>query len=182
MKELALYILDLAQNSVRAGAKNVEIEIEENPQEDLLTVYVKDDGCGMKKEFLEKVISPFVTTRKERRVGLGIPLFKELTEECEGTFEIFSEEGKGTRIKGTFKLSSVNLIPIGDIASTIVSLIMSAPQIDIVYRFKKGSREFEFDTKKIREVLKDVNLNDVRVLSWIREYVEEGMKKSEMEV
>ncbi|MGB9808811.1 MAG: ATP-binding protein, partial [Caldanaerobacter sp.] len=91
------------------------------------------------------------------------------------------EEGKGTRIKGTFKLSSVNLIPIGDIASTIVSLIMSAPDVDIVYRFKKGDKEFEFDTKKLREVLKEVNLNDVRVLSWIRSYIEEGMK-GEMEV
>ncbi|MGB9781176.1 ATP-binding protein [Caldanaerobacter sp.] len=181
MKELALYILDLAQNSIRAGAKNIEIKIEEELHKDLLTVSIEDDGCGMKKELLEKVTSPFVTTRKERRVGLGIPFFKELTEECEGTFEIFSEEGKGTRIKGTFKLSSVNLIPIGDIASTIVSLIMSAPDVDIVYRFKKGDKEFEFDTKKLREVLKEANLNDVRVLSWIRSYIEEGMK-GEMEV
>ncbi|MGB9809256.1 MAG: ATP-binding protein, partial [Caldanaerobacter sp.] len=91
MKELALYILDLAQNSIRAGAKNIEIKIEEELHKDLLTVSIEDDGCGMKKELLEKVTSPFVTTRKERRVGLGIPFFKELTEECEGTFEIFSE-------------------------------------------------------------------------------------------
>ncbi|HHW56927.1 MAG TPA: ATP-binding protein [Clostridia bacterium] len=176
MKELALYILDLAQNSIRAEAKNIYIEINIDTSKDMLKVCIEDDGCGMNEELLKKVVDPFVTTRKERKVGLGIPFFKELVEQCGGKFEIFSEEGKGTKIRGTFKLSSIDLIPIGDMSSTIVSLILSDPEIDIVYRFKKDEYEFLFDTKQFRKVLKEVSLNEISVLNWIREYVKENME------
>ncbi|ADH60602.1 histidine kinase [Thermoanaerobacter mathranii subsp. mathranii str. A3] len=181
MKELALYILDLSQNSIRAGAKNICIEINIDTSKDMLKVSIEDDGCGMKEELLKKVTDPFVTTRKERKVGLGIPLFKELVQQCEGNFEIFSEEGKGTKIMGTFKLSSVDLVPLGDIASTIVSVILSAPEVDIVYKYNKDNHEFLFDTKELKKILKGVNINDIKVLNWIKEYINENMK-GDMEV
>lgn len=181
MKELALYILDLSQNSIRAGAKNIFIEINIDTSKDMLKISIEDDGRGMNEKFLKKVTDPFITTRKERKVGLGIPLFKELVQLCGGNFEIFSEEGKGTKIIGTFKLSSIDLIPIGDMASTIVSLILSAPEIDIVYKYSKDDYEFFLDTKELREVLKEVSLNDIEVLNWIKKYVKDNMK-SDMEV
>lgn len=181
MKELALYILDLSQNSIRAGAKNIYIEINIDTSKDMLKVSIEDDGCGMNEKFLKKVTDPFITTRKERKVGLGIPLFKELAQLCEGNFEIFSEEGKGTKIIATFKLSSIDLVPIGDMASTIVSLILSAPEVDIVYKYSKDGYEFLFDTKELRKVLKEVSLNDIKVVNWIKEYVKENMK-GDMEV
>ncbi|KHO62149.1 MULTISPECIES: ATP-binding protein [Thermoanaerobacter] len=181
MKELALYILDLSQNSIRAGAKNIYIEINIDTSKDMLKVSIEDDGCGMNEKFLKKVTDPFITTRKERKVGLGIPLFKELVQLCGGNFEIFSEEGKGTKIIGTFKLSSVDLVPIGDMASTIVSLILSAPEVDIVYKYNKDNYEFLFDTKELKKILKEVNINDIKVLNWIKEYVKENMK-GDMEV
>lgn len=175
MKELALYILDLSQNSLRAGAKNLYIELQINNHEDMLTVRIEDDGCGMNEELLKNALNPFTTTRKERRVGLGLPLFKELTELCSGAFNISSDVGKGTKLIGTFKLSSIDLVPVGDMSATIVSLILSAPNVDIVYRYRKDSYEFSFDTKELRYMLKDVKLSDIMVLNWIKEYISENM-------
>lgn len=177
MKELSLYILDLSQNSLRAGAKNLYIELSIDNSKDVLSVRIEDDGCGMNEELLKSALNPFTTTRKERKVGLGLPLFKELTELCSGTFNISSDEGKGTKLVGTFKLSSIDLVPIGDMSATIISLILSAPEVDIVYRCKKNSCEFLFDTKELRRILKDVKLNDITVLNWIKEYISENMKK-----
>lgn len=177
MKELALYILDLSQNSLRAGAKNLYIELSIDNSKDMLSVCIEDDGCGMSEKLLKSAIDPFTTTRKERRVGLGLPLFKELTELCSGTFNISSEVGKGTKLVGTFKLSSIDLVPIGDMSATIVSLILSSPDVDIVYRCRKDSYEFLFNTKELRRILKDVKLSDIMVLNWIKEYISENMKK-----
>jgi len=176
MKEIALYILDLCFNSIKAEADNLYIEVVSDYENDILKVYIKDDGCGMEEEFVKKVTSPFVTTRKERRVGLGISFFKELTELCDGRFDINSKKGIGTEITGFFKLSHIDLIPIGDMSSTIVSLIMSAPNVDIVFKYKTNKGEFIFDTKKIRKILKDVSLNNVEVLEWIKEFISENME------
>ena len=76
MKELSLNILDIVENSVKAGATLTEILIEESS--DILTITVKDDGCGMSDEIEKQVTDPFYTTRTTRKVGLGIPLFKML--------------------------------------------------------------------------------------------------------
>ena len=66
MKELSLNVLDIAQNSISAGAKNIEISLveEENGK---LTLTIVDDGCGMSEDTVRSVIDPFYTTRKTER-------------------------------------------------------------------------------------------------------------------
>jgi C4-dicarboxylate-specific signal transduction histidine kinase len=76
MKELALYILDLAQNSITAGAKNIKITVAEQSAKDRMTISIEDDGCGMAPEFLKSAVDPFTTTRTTRKVGMGCPLSK----------------------------------------------------------------------------------------------------------
>ncbi|SNX55137.1 ATP-binding protein [Thermoanaerobacterium sp. RBIITD] len=177
MKELALYILDIAQNSINAGAKNIEIEMNIDHKKDLLSIVINDDGCGMDKDFLNKVFDPFTTTRKERRVGLGLPLFKELAEQCGGNVVIKSSKGIGTCCTATFKLSSIDLVPLGDLPSTIISIIISDNSVDIVYTFKVDGKSFKFDTKEIRKILKNVKITEISVLNWILEYLKDNMKK-----
>ena len=72
MRELSLHILDLAQNSIEAGAHHVQIDINEN-EDGYFTFAIADDGRGMTEEMVKKVRDPFVTTRITRKVGMGIP-------------------------------------------------------------------------------------------------------------
>ena len=69
MKELSLNILDITKNSVTAGAENIEIFLIED-EKGILTITIKDDGCGMSEETLNKVSNPFYTTRTTRKVGM----------------------------------------------------------------------------------------------------------------
>lgn len=177
MNELALYILDLTQNSVTAGATCVEIRVVLDHDSDLLTIEIIDDGCGMSKEFVEKVTSPFTTTRKTRKVGLGIPMIKQLCEMCEGAFHIESEVGKGTRLHLTFRLSHVDLPPMGDLAQTMTALVIGSPERpDFRLVYSEGAEPYEFDTAMIRQVLgSDVPLNTPEVVLWMQDDLTEGL-------
>ena len=104
MKEIALHLLDIVQNSVTAGADHVEITLDLAP-DGMLSVSVKDDGKGMSPELLQRVRSPFVTTRTTRKVGLGIPLLMQNAMASGGGVEIESEVGVGTTITMSFALA-----------------------------------------------------------------------------
>lgn len=179
MNELSLYILDLVQNSVTAGAKHIEITIRISSEDDLIVITLTDDGCGMDEKLLAKVVSPFTTTRTTRKVGLGIPMIKALCESCEGTFGIESEVGRGTRLTLTFRRSHIDLPPMGNLADTMVALVNgspAAPEFKLTYA--NGGEEFVFDTAQIRTALEGVPLDSPEVLSWIREYVSEGIEEA----
>lgn len=172
MKELSLYILDIAQNSLKAGAANVSIDISETSE--TLTVTVSDDGCGMSPELLSKVMDPFTTTRTTRRVGLGIPLFKLAAEQTGGSLEIESAPGRGTTLTASFAGGHIDMPPLGDMPSTVVSLAQGSPDVDFVYTHSLGERSFKLDTVEIRSQLGGVPLCEPDVLEWIEGYVREG--------
>lgn len=177
MNELSLYILDLVQNSVSAGASHVEISVVISDDSDSVVISITDDGCGMSEEFLAKVVSPFTTTRKTRKVGLGIPMIKELCELCEGEFGIESRVGEGTRLSLRFKKSNIDLPPMGSLADTVVALVNGSPvtpEFRLVYA--NNGEEFEFDTAQIREALAGVPLDTPDVLGWIHDFVMEGIE------
>ena len=98
MKDLSMHIMDILQNSTRAKANNITLEVLENYDADTLTLIFKDDGCGMNAETVEKVTNPFFTTRTTRKVGLGLPLLKQNTEMTGGSMKIDSEVGVGTTV------------------------------------------------------------------------------------
>lgn len=175
MKELSLHILDIVQNSVKAKATDIQITVSEKPEENLLEITIADNGCGMSKELLARVKDPFATTRTTRKVGMGISLFEAAASQCGGHLEITSEEGVGTTLYVCFEYNSIDRAPLGDMAETMVTIIMSAPEINYVYKHIGPGGEFVFDTKEIKNVLGDVPLNNVDVLEWIKEYIEEGL-------
>ena len=119
MTEISLNILDVTENSTRAGAKVVHITVDADEEKDLLTVIIEDDGCGMSKEQLASVKDPFFTTRSTRKVGLGVPFFREAALPAGGSFDITSEEGVGTKVTAEFQLSNIDRMPLGDITGTI---------------------------------------------------------------
>lgn len=177
MNELSLYVLDIVQNSLAAKSKNIYLNITDSKINNLLTIEVIDDGIGMSKETLDKVLSPFYTSRKTRKVGLGLPLFKELCEMCSGSFTISSEEGKGTTLKGTFVLNNIDLPPFGDLVGTLYILVINEENIDIYFKYQTDKDSFSFNTKEIKNILDGVSLKDPMVLTWLKEYISEGLQK-----
>lgn len=159
----------------------MEISIREDTKADLLTITIKDNGKGMDKDFIEKVMDPFVTTRTSRKVGLGIPLMLAACKRCEGDLAIESEKNVGTRLTAEFKRSHIDRAPIGNMAETMLSLILAGSDVnravDFVYRHIIDEREFCLDTREIKTVLgNDVSLGEPEVLMWIKDYIIEGLK------
>ncbi len=177
MKELSLHILDIIQNSIKANAKNIEVLIDESKKENRLDIVIKDDGCGMSPEFLSRVRDPFTTTRTTRKTGMGISLFEAAAVQTGGGLSIESEEGVGTTLAVNFVLDSIDRAPLGNMASTMVTAIGGAPQIDFLYRHKTDKGEFKLDTKGIRETLGGVPLDIPEVLQWINEYIKDGLSE-----
>ena len=130
MTEISLNILDVAENSIRAKASLIEIVVEADISENRLIVMIKDNGCGMSPEQVEQVTDPFFTTRKTRKVGLGIPFFKMAALSVDGDFKIVSQEGEGTLVRAEFRLNHIDRMPLGDINGTIYTLIHFNPDID----------------------------------------------------
>ncbi|MBO4276882.1 MAG: sensor histidine kinase [Clostridia bacterium] len=179
MKELSLNILDIAQNSVKAGAKNIFISLAE--EDGRLTFKITDDGCGMSADFLAKVLDPFTTTRTTRKVGLGLPLLKMAAEATGGTLEITSRDSAvcadhGTEVTATFFTRHIDCPPLGDIVSTVVLLLQNAPfEPRYVYTHSKGENVFSLDTDELHEQLgPDIPLSEPAVLEFIESYLREG--------
>ena len=177
MVDLSLHILDIAENSLIAGAKNIEILIDEDFKKDLLTIEIIDDGAGMDKEMIEKIKDPFVTSRTTRRVGLGIPLFKDAAEEANGKLEIVSEKGLGTKVKASFQLSHIDRKPLGNITETIISLVASNSDINVKYQYKKDGKGFVFDTQELKKKLVNVNNNQIELLYSIKKHLNQKFKQ-----
>lgn len=176
MKEIALHLLDIVQNSVRAEASAVEIGFVLGA-DGVLSMSVKDDGCGMSPEFVERVRNPFVTTRTTRKVGLGIPLLTQNAMLTGGNVEIESTEGVGTTITATFNTASIDCLPLGDLAGTMASIIMGSPdkpEFTLICRSPKG--EMSFSTADIRAALEGVSLAEPEVVQWIQESLQEEIE------
>ncbi len=174
MQELSLNILDIAQNSVKAKASLITIAVDENPSADTLAIVITDNGCGMSEETAKAAVDPFYTTRTTRRVGLGLPFIKMAAEMTGGSFSIESALGAGTMVKAVFGLHHIDRMPLGDMCSTMLTLISGSPQIDFVYTHSNGGQAFIMDTRQFREVLGDVPLNAPEVLAFIKDYITEN--------
>jgi signal transduction histidine kinase len=181
MLTLASHILDIAENSVRAGAKLIEISIDEDSQNDLLTIEIIDDGCGMNENVLKKVLNPFYTTKTVRRVGLGLPLLKDAAERAGGTFQLESQENSGTTVKATFGLHHLDRQPLGAIINVIIILIISNSKVDFFYKHRHNDQRFEMDTREIRKEIEDVPINHPEIIKYIRGVIEEGLSEIEPE-
>ena len=171
MRELADNILDIAQNSISAGAALTEITVSVSHEENLVSLVFKDDGCGMPPEFVKAVTEPFTTTRKTRKVGLGLPLLNMTASMTGGEFLIESEVGKGTRVCVSFGLDHIDRPPLGDVAGAWFTLVFMNPDTDFLFVYEVDGKRFEFDTRVIRETVDPLPLNEPEIAAWIRECI-----------
>ena len=176
MRDLSLHLMDIIENSIAAQASVVQIELDD--KDGMLTVIVHDNGKGMDNRTKSKAEDPFYTTRTTRKIGLGLPLYKQNALLSGGSFELMSQAGKGTTVKAVFNTKSIDCIPLGDIGETIYTLIVVNPAVAFSFTCSSGNGTFSFSTEKVKETLgEDIPLNHPDVSMWIKNYLYEGIKE-----
>jgi hypothetical protein len=175
LREIALHILDIAENSVNAGAKNITITIRENMITDRLKIAIEDDGKGMDPITAASITDPFVTTRTTRRVGLGIPLLKAAAEACYGSLTIESALGQGTTLNVEFQHSHIDRMPLGDLPGTFLTLLVGYPDVHWLFHCSVNEQKFIFDDAPIKQELDGLPLTEPGILAFIRNLLSEGI-------
>ena len=155
MEDLSLHILDVAENGVRAGATLIEVEVIEKPSENRLELVIKDNGRGMTEEEKARALDPFFSTKSERKkkIGLGLPLLRQSAQEAGGDLEIISAPGEGTTVRAWFEYDHIDRRPLGDLAATIMTLVIGNPEVDFVFKISYENKAFEFDSREVKRAL-----------------------------
>ncbi|WP_010665317.1 ATP-binding protein [Marinilabilia salmonicolor] len=174
MKDLSMHILDIAENSVKAGSDRVEVELVYTDR--MLEMTICDNGCGMDEHILERVTDPYATSRTSRKVGLGLPFLKMNAEQTGGTVEIWSAPGEGTSVKAVFDTGHIDCVPEGDLSSTLALLMTGHPAINFVIRLKREKDVFEISSDEINEVLDGVPISHPKVGIFVRNMIIEEIK------
>lgn len=177
MHELSLHVLDLVQNSLEAGANDIFLEIIEDRQKNELMLRVTDNGKGMHETLLRQVRDPFVSTRKTRKVGLGLPLIDMTAQQAGGSLDIESKPGKGTVVKATYCLSHIDCPPLGKMGATLKALLIGNPGVNIRYYHQVDNQTFSLSTQEIRDILHDIPLTHPDVLLWLDGHIRENLAR-----
>ena len=156
MRDLSLHLMDIVQNSISAKASEVCISITADREGDFLIIKIADNGEGIDESLLKDITSPFATTRKTRKVGMGISLFKASANMADGELGIYSKKFEGTTVEATFRISHIDRLPLGDVAETMVTLIMANPHIEFELVLSNKVDCFRFSTAEVKAQLKEV--------------------------
>lgn len=173
MRELALNILDVAENSLRAKATKIQIDVD--VADDTIRITVADNGRGMSEEFLSRVADPFTTTRTTRKVGLGLPLIKMEAEMSGGSFGITSEVGVGTTVTTTFGRNHIDRPPMGNLAETLVALLPDLGETRLIFSYRAFGKCFTLDTDEVKQQLDGVPIDAPDILVFLRDMTEENI-------
>jgi hypothetical protein len=177
LRELSLHILDVVENGITAGADIIRIQVDESRSTDLLSIIIKDNGRGIPAEKLKKLQDPFVTSRTTRRVGLGLSLLAAAAERCDGKMEVTAGSGGGTEVRTSFRYSHIDRAPIGDMASTMTTLLMGNPGIDFVYTHVSDGQEFGLDTRELKKEMGEHPLEDPMVIYQLGERIRTSLNQ-----
>ena len=172
--EISLHILDIVENSIKAGADFIEIKILVRTDTRRLRVEVQDNGCGMSEEQVQACENPFFTSRTTRKVGLGIPFLKQSAECTGGSFSIRSAVGQGTDITAEYCMDHIDCIPLGDVNATVYSLVMMNQELDFYYQYQVDGRQFVLDTREIREAVGGIPFDNEEIAAFIKDFLKEN--------
>ncbi|HEY9060190.1 MAG TPA: ATP-binding protein [Pseudobacteroides sp.] len=175
MRDISLHLLDIIQNSIAASGTSIAIAITSCLKSQELKISISDNGIGMDEEMLKRVTDPFITTRDTRKVGLGISLFKASAEQSGGYLEISSKKGLGTTLEAVFMIDNIDRPPLGDVADTVASVLVSNETLHLTLVLSHNDEKFVFDTEEVKKMLNGVPINEYEVLNWIKGYINEGI-------
>jgi nitrogen fixation/metabolism regulation signal transduction histidine kinase len=180
MDEISLHILDIVQNSISANANFIIVNVNDDSKEDIIEIEILDNGKGMSEEELKLIEDPFYTTKNYKKVGLGIPLLKQIAFSTEGDFKIESKKEEFTRVYAKFRKSHPDTPPLGNLKDTILTLILTSDNFDIKFQYKKDGKILEIDSREIKKILGDIPINHPEVIKFIRNYLEDNFKNLEV--
>ena len=178
MNDLSLHIIDIIQNSISAGATLITLVIIEDIDGNLLTIIIEDNGRGMSSEQVKRLSDPFFTTRTTRKVGMGIPLFRQSAEQSGGGLVVESTVGVGTKVTATFIHDNIDRPPLGDVANSFILMVSANPQLDFLLRYVYNGEEYIFDTIEIKKVLDGMPLNNPSVIKMLTEMVKNNIQSA----
>jgi anti-sigma regulatory factor (Ser/Thr protein kinase) len=179
VRELSLHVMDIVENGIAAGAALIEIGIVENRRGNRFGMTIKDNGRGIPAGELDRVIDPFYTTRTTRRVGLGLSLLREAARRCDGDFRMTSKEGEGTEVYASFRLDHIDLAPLGDMAGSMMSLVMGNPDVDFVYTHDVDGKVFRVDTREVKAELDGLPITHPEVIRYIGDSIRDSREEME---
>jgi hypothetical protein len=175
MREISLHILDLVQNSIEAGATQVELEIVEDLVKDSMIIRLSDNGRGMNEKLRQLVIDPFITTRTTRRIGLGLPLMDMSTKRCGGYLRLDSTPGKGTVVEAMYQHSHFDRPPMGNLVETIKSILVANPALHFLYNHTVNDRSISVSSQELANILDGIPLTQPDVLIWLHGYLSDNI-------
>ncbi|MGN0033899.1 MAG: ATP-binding protein [Candidatus Limimorpha sp.] len=177
MRELSLHVYDLLENSIAANATVIELIIKDSLKENIYSFTINDNGRGMSPDFLARVTDPWTTTRSTRKIGIGLPLIKMNSENCGGGMDIQSEPNVGTTLNFWFQHDHIDRPPMGDISGTIVMLSSQYQNIRFIYRHITDVGEYTYDTDEVKEALGGMSMQDITIMKYLREMIDENLKE-----
>jgi len=175
MNDLSMHILDIIQNSLSAGASVIELDVCEDVKNNLLAIAIKDNGKGMTPEQVAQVTDPFFTSRTTRKVGMGLPLYRQTAEQSGGALKVESETGVGTTVAATFVYDHIDRPPTGDLANAVVLMMSANPDHLFKFTYKYNDKSYSIDTREINEALDGMPIHDVQVINMIQQIIEDNM-------
>lgn len=182
MEDLSLHILDIAENSIAAGAGKIRIKIIEDVKKNLLTIEITDNGKGMDKNTIKKAYDPFFTTKTVRRVGLGVPLLAQAARESNGSITILSKKNRGTTITANFQHNHIDRKPLGAIEKTMIVLIAANPELDFLYEHRRNKHVYSLDTLKTRKNLGKIPINDPEVIKFLKDSISQWLNDTKSSI
>jgi len=177
MLELSMNILDIVENSTRAGATLIRIGITEDRTNDILRIDIADNGEGMEPDVARKALDPFYTSKTVRRVGLGLPLLSHAAKITGGGCDIESKKGEGTTVTANFGYRHIDRQPLGDIPATMTTMIAGNPGVDFIYTHLSDGESYMLDTREVKNELEDVPIDHPTVLQFLKENIRDGLKE-----
>ncbi len=174
MRELALHILDLVENAIRAGATRIEVSVEEQPGENLLAIAVEDDGPGLPVP-AQTAMDPFFTTKEGKKTGLGLSLFRFRVEQAGGQLRLEKSALGGLAVRAVMELGHVDRSPLGDLASTLASVVCTNPGVELCSRLRVGPRELAVSSTEVARTLPSGVRGDIAVARQMRRKITEGL-------
>lgn len=177
MLELALHVLDICENAVRAGATRIDITIREDTGADILNIEIVDNGSGMDPAVRLQALDPFFTTKQGRRIGLGLPLLAQAAEAAGGSVRILDAPSGGTRVIATFKLGHPDRQPVGDMGGVVAMLLSTTDTLDIKYTHIADGERFVFDSARLRAELEGLWVEHPAVIKFIRDSIRSGIER-----
>jgi len=190
-KTLSDYIVDLTQNSVKAGSGIIIVDVVEG-EDGHIKVYIADDGAGMDAETMARIRELLPEDKRNAPVcrcnpppepppsvdngevsrrtgGQGIPYLANLVGKCGGDWDVVSEQGIGTSLFFEINAKHQDAPPLGNLASAVACCMGMEGGFDLKFSRALGGESYSIIRSEAAETLGD--LHDAAALAALREFI-----------